>query len=81
VVLGPTSDPTDEPRDSSARSRAPDGAEHEDLKKAAESALRLGRTLGGVGMRTAEGTIGASTRLAVTVLGKPVKAVAKWLLV
>jgi hypothetical protein len=81
VVLGPGSDPPDEPRDSSAGPGAPQRNDHEDLKKAAESAIRLGTMLGEVGLKLAARNLGAAAQVGVGAAGRTARAVAKWLIV
>jgi hypothetical protein len=81
VVLGPDSDPPDEPRDSSAGPGAPQGTAHEDLKRAAESAVRLTTALGEVGLRLAARNLGTAAKVGGDKAGRTAKALAKWLLI
>jgi hypothetical protein len=81
VVLGPRFDPTDGPRDPSAGPGAPQSTDHEDLKKAAESAIRLGTMLGEVGLKLTARNLGPASQVGAGAAGRTARAVAKWLIV
>ena len=65
--------------DSSAELEA-DGS-HEDLQRAAESALRTTVMLGGVGSQVAGKSAIAAANLTIKILGTTAKRVAKWILI
>jgi hypothetical protein len=81
VVLGIGSDPPDEPRDSSAGPGASQSTDHEDLKRAAESAVRLTTALGEVGVRLAARNLGTAAKVGADTFARTAKAIAKWLIV